>query len=285
MSDSVTLADGDLVVGVGRRGGALLSVCYRGLPVLVPAGGPAADMACFPMVPFGNRLEVNRFQLGARQWQLQPNTSDPLYLHGDGWLGLWDFEFSQAGAATLCFARTADAASPYAYRARQHISLAGNRLSIGLSVQNCGPDTLPFGLGLHPFFARTPRTTLLFAAQRCWTERPGHLPGEPLPIAAPLDFSVARRLPSMWINNAFDGWQGTAAIHWPEWQLSATLAADPPSGCLMLFQPTDRSDIICLEPMTHLPNGHHRPDLGRLTLLAPSESLSTRLDIDFATAR
>jgi aldose 1-epimerase len=236
-------------------------------------------MANFAMVPFGNRVEGNIMSFAGRDYAFQPNTSDPLYRHGDGWLSLWQLEDSSAEHAQFCFSRSADGVSPYAYLTRQEIRLAGDALVLRLSVENRGETALPFGLGQHPFIVRTPKTRLTIAADGYWSERPDHLPEMPGPVPDYFDFRSETLLPQRWMNNSFEGWNGRAAIAWPELGIQAALEADGALDRFMLYMPVNRSDFFCLEPMSHLPNGHHLPDSGGLTPLAPGEALAGTVTI------
>ncbi|MBP2443606.1 aldose 1-epimerase [Rhizobium leguminosarum] len=278
MSD-IELRHDDLAVRVSPQGAAVTAATFRGIPFLVAAGGPDGAMANFAMVPFGNRVEDNAMSFAGRDYAFQPNTSDPLYRHGDGWLSFWQLEDSSPEHAQFTFSRAADKVSPYAYLTRQQIRLAGDALVLTLSVENRGETTLPFGLGQHPFFARTPETRLTIAADRYWSERPDHLPDMPGPVPDCFDFGSEKLLPQRWMNNAFEGWNGRAAIAWPELGIQAALEADGALDRFMLYMPVDRSDFFCLEPMSHLPNGHHLPDLGGLTPLAPGEVLAGEVTI------
>jgi aldose 1-epimerase len=269
-----TLHSSDLTVRVSSVGGAILSADYRGTPFLVAAGGPDGTVGSFPLVPFGNRVEHNRMTVGGREYRFAPNSSDPLYLHGDGWLAAWEIEAVSEDRLQMSFEKTADEGSPYAYRAQQTISVAANELSLGLSVENLGACPFPFGLGQHPFFPRTPGTILKASAQAYWSEREGHLPERRQSIPKSLDFRNGVSLPSQWVNNAFEGWDGKAAIAWPELGIRLLLEADPLFDIGMIYMPTDRTDFFCFEPMSHLPNGHDRPDLGGLRLLARGERMT-----------
>ncbi|HWT60012.1 MAG TPA: aldose 1-epimerase [Rhizobium sp.] len=275
----IELRQGDLAVRVSPRGAAVTAAMFRGIPFLVATGGPDGAMANFAMVPFGNRVEGNSMSFAGRDYAFQPNTSDPLYRHGDGWLGLWQFEDSNSEHARFTFSRLADRVSPYAYLTRQEIRVAGDALILTLSVENRGEAALPFGLGQHPFFVRTPKTRLTIAADRYWSERPDHLPDRPGAVPGYFDFRSEKLLPQRWMNNAFEGWNGRAAIAWPELGLQAALEADGALDRFMLYMPVDRSDFFCLEPMSHLPNGHHLPDFGGLAPLAPGEILAGTVTI------
>ena len=273
------LRDGDLAVRISRRGGAVMSARYRDLPFLVGAGGPPGGAASFPLVPFGNRVEGNAFHFDGRDYRFHPNSADPLYLHGDGWLERWNVDSASRRHVRLSLSRDADPISPYKYLAHHDIRIEDDAFVLDLSVRNDGDGPMPFGLGQHPFFVRTPETRLTIRCEQFWSERAGHLPGPPTQLPGDLDFSNGALLPVRWVNNAFDGWNGYATIDWPELGLRAKIEAEPIYGRYMIYMPVERMDFFCLEPMSHLPNGHHMPDLGGLTILAPGESLSGRVRI------
>ncbi|MEZ2128469.1 MULTISPECIES: aldose 1-epimerase [unclassified Sinorhizobium] len=277
------LRDRDLVMRVSRRGGALMSARYRGSSFMVGAGGPGGDMASFPLVPFGNRVEGNVFHFDGRDYRFQPNSADPLYLHGDGWLERWNVDDADRRRVRLSLSHHPDAVSPYRYQAEQDIRIEDDAVALDLSVRNDGDRPLPFGLGQHPFFLRTPATRLTIRCERFWGERGGHLPGPASPLPVDLDFSNGALLPGRWVNNAFGGWDGHATIVWPELGLRAEIEADRIYGRYMLYMPVERADFFCLEPMSHLPNGHHMAGRGGLAILAPGESLSGGVRIGLAT--
>lgn len=241
----------------------------------------AQRAACFPLVPIGNRVAGNGFHFAGKYRSFVPNTQENLYIHGDGWLGDWNVLEVSAEAVTMEFSRTADENSPYAYRAVQTIRLAGTRLGMQLSIANSGDEMLPFGLGFHPFFPRTPKTTLKAPAVRWWTEAPSHLPHTLEAPPEDMAFAGSTSLPDRWINNAFEGWDGKATIKWLEQNLSLRLEATEIFSRFMLFAPdTDRS-FFCFEPMSHTPNALASVEtepMG-LTLLAPGESIRGGLSL------
>ena len=95
-----------------------------------------------------------------------------------------------------------------------------------LELVHTGPQALPYGIGLHPWFERTPKASLSACAQGVWlggedrlptrhlTEfPPGWNPCEGIGLSGPL------------IDNAYTGWSGQASISWPEQQLELNLRA------------------------------------------------------------
>ncbi|TPJ30293.1 aldose 1-epimerase [Mesorhizobium sp. B2-7-2] len=276
MSPWILIENDRLSVRISPQGGAVVDGhTAEGVPFLRPYKGEAefdvADCACFPLVPIGNRVEGNAFSCGGRTFRLAPNAPDPLFIHGDGWLDAWEVTERRAGHVELCFDKPEGFGSPHAYHARQSFSLSCARLALQISVTNTGEIALPFGLGFHPFFPRTPLTTLFAPASDWWTERAGHLPGERVALADDVDFSTPRRLPDRWLNNCFEGWSGKARIAWPEQRLGLEIEASPALRRYMLYAPDSDRSFFCLEPMSHAPNAlkHLETDPRGLVMLAP----------------
>lgn len=280
-SDVLLLQNEEFALRVSRFGGSLLSATWRGIAFLKPtATAGAATLhfgaeACFPLVPYGNRIGGNGFAFSGRRYELKPNTAaDPLCLHGDGWLGAWELLSRSDAHLTLGYFHPESLGSPFVYDAEQQFRLTENAVSISLVVTNRGKQPMPFGLGFHPFFPRTPKTRLRASAKRIWSERVGHLPDTPGPIPIALGFTDGNTLPDQWMNNAYDGWDGTATIDWPELDLSVDVHTEGPFGRFMIYSPNAKADFFCFEPMTHLPNAHNFSGVGGgLVALNPGQSL------------
>lgn len=287
MAGIIAIADGALAARVSLAGGAIVDASFSGIPFLRPyAGDPSLDFrvgaaASFPLVPFGNRVAGNAFTFGSRQYRLAPNTDwDPLQLHGDGWLAKWTLAAAAANRTELVLAHAAEEGAPYAYEARQVISLAEGALSVTLAVRNEGASAMPFGIGHHPFLLLTPETTLEAKARSYWTERAGFLPDTEAARPDDLNFDAPRRPPRRWVNNGFEGWTGRARVTWPEHGLSLAIEADAVFDRYFVFvsdrafEPAYAGDYFCFEPMSHSADGHHQADLGGLRVLAPGETLA-----------
>ncbi|WP_428424579.1 aldose 1-epimerase [Pararhizobium sp.] len=281
--DVLHLRNGDLSVDVSRFGGSLLTGSYRGVPFLKPTttAGLASHRfgaeASFPLVPYGNRIEANAFDFSGKHFSMVPNTADPYCLHGDGWLAEWEILSQYGGEAVLRYIHRQNPSDPYAYDVIQTVRLDGDALTLALTVTNTSYEPLPFGIGFHPFFARTPQTRLKAKASRFWSERSGHLPDAPTLIPRHLDFTEAGPLPPHWINNAYDGWDAKARIEWPEHGLGLTLTAEGPFDCFMIYSPDADAGFFCFEPMTHLPNAHNMPSSAGLVTLEHGQSLTGRI--------
>ncbi|MEI9400823.1 aldose 1-epimerase [Mesorhizobium argentiipisi] len=230
---------------------------------------------CFPLVPFGNRVEGNRFLFDRTEYRLKPNTPwDKHYLHGDGWLGDWTVDDRGDAEASLSLEFQRE---PYRYRATQRFQCEGVSFRAILGVTNLGQRPMPFGLGWHPYFPLTPATTLAAPAKAYWTEKAGWLPDACTSVPEALDFKRQRTLPRRWVNNGFEGWDGAASIVWPERHLRLCVETAPMLSRYFLFifdtmfDPHYREDFFCFEPMSHSANGHNLPGLGGLMVLAPGQ--------------
>ena len=277
--DVIRLAKDGFAVTVSPQGGAILSAHWKGIPILAPTPSPGLASrvfgaeACFPLLPFGNRIEHNGFRFEGHDHSLSPNTADPLVLHGDGWLRPWTILRQDQHSLVFQYRQDASDTSPFAYEAMETIAIRDGCLTLSLSVVNRAGCTLPYGLGFHPYFPRTPRTRLFARAERCWSERENHLPGIATPLPKDLDFSEGATLPERWLNNAFDGWDGKSRIEWPETGLSVCIDAGGGLDHFVLYAPSAIDGFFCFEPMSHRPNAHHAPD-GGLVPLTPGEELS-----------
>ncbi|TPK97082.1 MULTISPECIES: aldose 1-epimerase [unclassified Mesorhizobium] len=251
-----------------------------------PPEGPDRDplkAGCFPLVPFGNRVEGNRFLFDRTEYHLKPNTPwDKHYLHGDGWLGDWTIDDRGDAEASLSFEFEGEL---YRYRATQRFQCEGPSFRAILGVTNLGERPMPFGLGWHPYFPLTPATTLAAPATACWTEKAGWLPDTRTPVPEALDFKHPRMLPRRWVNNGFEGWDGAASVVWPEQHMRLEIETAPALSRYFLFvsdrefDPDYREDFFCFEPMSHSANGHNLPDFGGLTVLAPGQGMAVSMTL------
>ena len=217
------------------------------------AAGDALHAAMFPMLPFANCISDNRFAFDGRTWQVEPNMAGTrLNFHGSGWRLPWQVE--SFGTDHARFSLHADD-GVWRYDAVQDCALDEAGLGITLSVTNRGASAMPFGLGLHPWFARHAEALVQFSATGFWTLSPD---GEALslgPVPPEHDHSAPAPLPRHPLNLCYDGWTRTAHVRWPGAGMSLDLRADPVMGRLMVHVPALDPGTFCLEPQSNPPCG------------------------------
>ena len=248
-------------------GGAIASFTFCERPVLreTPhAALAAADVratACYPLVPYSNRIRDARLRYGGRTFALARNFgAHPHAIHGVGWQRAWSVVEAaprQAQVALVHEANGDDAAAwPWPFRATQTFRLTGDakaravRLLVTLTIENTGREPFPFGLGWHPFFARDTATRIAFRAERVWRNDATQLPQRLVAIPRSWDFARARELDDIVLDNVFVGWAGTASIHQPSTATLATLDADRACSRLVVYAPA-QAPFVALEPVSH----------------------------------
>ena len=245
----------------------------------------ALDAACFPLVPFSNRVRDGRFTFRGRQVQLKPNMAGQKHpLHGQGWRGVWQVEAAAERSAALVFQHPAGE-WPWAYEARQLFVLEGRALDITLSAINRSGEPMPCGLGLHPYFPCNDQTILDTRVSDVWT-----VDDEVMPVAkvaAKGRFDLARRaICGAGLDNGYAGWEGATLIRWPD-EHRAVHIRSPGTAFFQVFSPSD-GGLVVAEPVTHANAALNHPEeqwqaLG-LQVLQPDEDMSLHVRFDFSQA-
>ena len=270
----------DAAGGLGRldwqRGGETHALLR---PYVHTAGAPlptTSQLACFPLVPWSNRIDPSGFVFEGRGIVPAPNRpGEPCPIHGDGWQHPWRVEAQSGSGVTLLLDRRG--AAPFSYVARMRYTLSDVALQVTLEVTNTGSARLPFGLGLHPWLERRAGVTLRARARGTWTRDALGLPQEAIAVPPEWDFASARALPAGPVDHVFRGWDGQAEVHWPDTRVA--LAIDADMAYFILYSPAGR-DFFCFEPVDHAINAHKLPDgavANGLTVLAPGQTLRRRV--------
>jgi aldose 1-epimerase len=287
VAGALTISDGvaEAVIfpdlGAGLAAYDLIDASGR-IPLFRPCREPSHagpfDLALNLLVPWSNRVSGGGFHFGGQFHTLAPNLpGEPFPIHGNGFSSRWRTERATADGAELSL--QSQGPGPFQYEAQASYSLAGGALTLRLSVRNLRPIPLPFGLGFHPWIVRGAGTLLKAKAERVVLETREHLPAGEAPAASrpEWDFAMARGLPQDWINNAFLGWDGRAAIVWPERELALDVEAEPPLSTYILYSPSDQAGFFCFEPVSHPVDAHNLPggpEANGLTVLAPQEAVA-----------
>ncbi len=238
------------VEGAGIDAGDLL----RPASEAALGSGTGMDMACYPLVPYSNRIANGRLEFEGEAFHLARNWPGIRHpMHGDGWRHPWRVLRHDRTRAELVYLHERGASGvdwPFRYRARQSFVLEETGLTVGLSIDNIEDRDVPAGLGLHPFFARDANTELACRLAGVWRTDAEVLPLQRVPVPPEWDFSASRRVDGLGLDHCFDGWDGEAAITWPQRGLRLVLSATEAFRHLVIYVP-DGQRHFCVEPVSH----------------------------------
>jgi aldose 1-epimerase len=258
-------------------GGSIAGLWHDGVPLLRSTEPRALDSsrqsACYPLVPYSNRLGYRRFRWQGHDFNTQPNFDDnPHSLHGVGWLRAWTLSSHSAVDAVLTYAHAPDGDWPFAFEALQCFTLTPSSLRVEMTVTSTDTRAQPVGLGWHPYFPKRPRSRLHIELSDRWDSDATQLPTRK--VAQPgIDADVAH----LDFDHCFEGWRGPARIR--DEKFSLQLTSDMPY--LVVFTPRERA-YFCVEPVSHVSNAIHMADpiAHGLRTLEPGESTSAWMKLD-----
>lgn len=267
---------------VPGAGGLIAGLTHAGTPILrtMPDGSVSPlDAACFPMVPWCNRIADGRFTWAGEAVDLARNfPPEPHAIHGHGWQAAWHVKDAAPDSCTMGYHHAAQGSGwPWAYAAEQRVVLSPAGCSIKLSVTNHAATPMPAGLGLHPYLRRRAESRVRFAANAMADVGTDMIPtGQTLATDHFSDFAQCdgAALPRAVIDHCFAGWDGSAVISDDLGTITVTAQGTPH---LHLYAP-EQDTILCLEPVNHLPDAINREPAG-MAVLAPGETTSIELRI------
>ena len=232
------------------------------------ASGSANQLACYPLVPWSNRVGGGGFNGPDHWFALAPNSPPgPLPIHGSGWQQAWAVKEHSSRHACLQL----DSTIPFAYSAQLIYTLRDGQLNIELKVTHQDKHAAWHGLGLHPYLPRTANTRLQAKTAKVWLCDAQGLPTDCVPLSAEWDFNQSNSLPQSRLDNCFTEWDGHARIIQPDLGYTLECQASGTEYCLVYCPPGE--DFFCFEPVTHPVNAHHLPGHPGLTLLHKGQTM------------
>jgi aldose 1-epimerase len=233
--------------------------------------------AGFPLVPYSNRIGQGRFEWRGRQIALARNfPPEPHAIHGVGFERPWQVQTRSSDSALLSLRHRADAAWPWAFDARQRITLTEDLLILEFDVMNVESQPVPLAFGHHPYFPRD-GARLTFHAQGVWLSADDGLPCELLQPAGQFDFSKGSAVENADIDHCFTGWNGLAIIAWPDKTQALGITASRELSSAVVYIRRDL-DAFCFEPVAHINNALNRADRdSAMPVIAPGESFEASI--------
>ncbi len=260
-------------------GGCIAGLWHRDTPILrstEPAALEAArPSACYPLLPYSNRLAYRKFRWKGREYTTQANFGDsPHSVHGVGWLRPWQIVSSSVLEVVVQLDHAGDADWPFAFQARQYFTLTAHSMAVQMVFTNTAEIAQPVGLGWHPYFTKRARSRLHIELDGRWDADAAELPVRK--VAQPgIDGDVSH----LDFDNCFDGWRGPARIRDEKFSLQLTSSLDH----LVVFTPQTKP-YFCVEPVSHVSNAIHMADPAShgLRNVAPGESIKASMNLEIA---
>lgn len=285
-SRTLTLDDGLTRLTLAPQvGGSIVNwqVIASGQPLLRPSDDDAVKaglpgrLACYPLVPWSNRIGGGGFSSPHHWFALEPNNSpkEALPIHGSAWQQAWRVLEHTPRHAWLQL----DSATPFAYRAQLRYSLNAGQLNIDLRVTHQDDKAAWHGLGLHPYLPRTAHTRLQARAAQVWQCDNAGLSTQRVPVPDEWDFNTCNTLPTTRLDHCFTGWDGHALISQPDLGYTLEWRAKGSPYCLVFCPPGQ--DFFCFEPVSHPVNAHHLPGRPGLHLLHKGHSARLSVSLQY----
>lgn len=231
------------------------------------SGEGVLSAACFPLVPFSNRIENAAFRFKNQSIDLQSNWPGNMSIHGIGWQKAWNvLKHSDTDLMLGLDMESPD--WPWQAGATLIYSLRANGLSMTLNLQNMSGEPMPSGLGFHPYYPKKPETGLLCRCQNVLLTDDRQIPNGLLADHTALRQLTEGMLPAPGFDNALTGWDGHATITWAGNRARSSrhmmVTTEPETEFAVLYVPEklDPKDepFFCFEPVTHIPNAHNLQD-------------------------
>jgi aldose 1-epimerase len=302
MTGAVLLAAGNAAVEVAPAvGGAIAGYTLRGLDVLRPtsdsarADGNVREHACYPLLPYSNRIAYARLAVAGRTIELARNFGDhPHAIHGVGWQRPWTVVSRETASALIAYDHPAEGddaiAWPWPFHAWQSFALhddaRGCNLTMKIGLRNSGHEAFPFGLGWHPYFRRDAATVLGFSAQGVWETDATRIPTALVSPVNDLCFDPPHPIGATQLDNVYTGWDGRASLADASRGLAVEIAGDTSCPFLVVYIPRD-GDFLALEPVTHMTDAFNRAQQGERDTgsrsLGPGMAFSCTMQISART--
>lgn len=260
-------------------GASIAGLWHRETPVLRSVDpGDLDDVqqaACFPLLPYANRLGHGRFRFKGKDHTVTPNLEgEPHGMHGVGWRRPWTIDSHTAQDAVMRLSHPGDADWPYAFEAIEHVNLSPNALGLQLILTNTDAVPQPVGLGWWFNFPKRPRSRLHLELGQRWEADVTRLP-----IRRVSQPGVDGNVSHLDFDHAFEGWSGPARIRDERFSLQLRALTQ-----YLVLQSHPDDDAFAIAPCSHLPNAIHMadPTAHGLRSLQPGESCEMSASIEIS---
>jgi len=226
------------------------------------------DLSSWPLVPFSNRIKHGVFTFEGKEYKIATNyLGGPNGIHashGQGWQFPWQVESADKNSCTMTFAFDPTHEDmknlwPFPFSARQQFALNETGLEIRFSVTNTGKNNMPAGLGMHPYFHKSPGTTLQTKVGGLWEIDNEVIPVKHVAVPPEYDFTSPKSLDTTRLDSCFSGYNGLMQVVWPGQPVALNLESSPNLDHFVVYTPQGEN-FFCAEPISHKPNAVNDTD-------------------------
>lgn len=224
-----------------------------------------------PLIPWPNRLRDGRYRWKGAELQL--DLSEPARqnaIHGLVRWRNWEVRAREPDRVVLGHVLHGEPGYPFMLGLEIEYMLEPGGLTVTTTALNIGPETCPFGAGMHPYFslgAPTIDNAILTvpAAARVLVDERGIPVGEEPVDGGPVDFRAPRPIGAAQIDACFTGLEREEGgnlrvrLEAPDGSREITVWASPEYEYLMMFTgdtlaEEERRRGVAIEPMTCAPD-------------------------------
>ncbi|MFV9474054.1 aldose 1-epimerase [Advenella sp. RU8] len=242
-----------------------------------------SEMASFPLVPWAGRIRDGRFEYQGRKVHYPSLKQDsPHSIHGFLRNRPWQVMTHTDTRLVLAYTHEPDD-WPFAFKAEQVFELAENNLAIYLNISNTGNESMPLGMGHHPYFPKNEHTRLKARVGKAWygdqDVMPVKLDEHPLAREMAQGIEIARYA----LDTPFIDWDHEAEISWPDEQRKLLISAGKPFDFLIVYSPAGEP-WFCAEPFSNVTDcfnmrhTHSAREVGGQDVL-PGHTVKTRFSL------
>jgi aldose 1-epimerase len=265
MAETVNLSSGSLAVSLASaRGGGITAFTAAGKAVFAarPADTSPLGLACFPLLPFSNRIAFGRFSADGRNVVLPRNhPADPDHphaLHGLAWHLPWTLA---TATPTSCHLRldVPAGAWPWAWRGDQWLTLDPHGLTHRIALTNLAAGRMPAGIGFHPWLPRNALT--LFRSRHAgeWQTATDRLPVRLESRHEPVDWWHGQPVGTRIVDTVYTGRSGSMTVDWPDRRLALEITPSDSLSFTVVYVPAG-ADHFCVEPVSHMTDAINRDE-------------------------
>lgn len=229
----------------------------------------------FPMAPFTNKLDNARFTWNGREIALPTPADSPHALHGLAHRKPWVLVHATRERAALRYRhRPTDEAWPWSFDLDMEVALSIDHVQVDLQIRNTSAESMPAGLGWHPFHPADGATLSLDAAARRDAGPQG------LAVLKPSHSTPSTRLRFQDTlaaqSTVFERWDGRFSLALAQ---GLTVDVDSTGASHLFCHVPPHTRYVCLEPITLMPGAlrHYSPaQRDSLVALAPGATRAIR---------